>query len=202
MRTPSALLLVFALAACRTAPVAQVGPGEYLVGATSLSGFKSDAEVTAAAMRRAQAYCARAGATARLVESKSSGTQLLTAQNAQVRFSCVPRPQERSSEPAAVSEQANAAGGAWLDCLIADEPLLDDLISDAATVASTLATHCTPQFEAYREQVAKSSPSDARGDVDRVEERVRADIAREVVLMARAKLRNPAAKPPLPALPR
>jgi hypothetical protein len=72
--------------------VTQTGPTSYMVGSNARGGFKSDAEVKALAINRAQEFCARRGEVAEVMSSTSSGVQMWTPQNAEVNFKCAPKP--------------------------------------------------------------------------------------------------------------
>lgn len=81
-----------ALACTGCASVSEVvptGPNAYMVGSNAHGGFKSDAEVKALAINRANDFCAAQGKSTQVTNSTSSGTQMWTPQNAEVQFSCI-----------------------------------------------------------------------------------------------------------------
>jgi hypothetical protein len=87
-----AAALLLGLAGCHHNPaVIQTGPNTYMAGATSRSGLKSDLAVTSRAMQNANNFCAKQGLAAQMTGSTSSGHQMLTWQNSQITFVCVPR---------------------------------------------------------------------------------------------------------------
>lgn len=105
-------------------------------------------------------------------------------------------PEEASSPPPpvyATFDELQASREAWRDCLEAAEPLIDDMISDANTVASALATRCEDEFAELVRLTQKGhgtnfplssfSPS-------------RRSVALDVVLRVRAKRRTTGAQPP------
>lgn len=86
------LAAAVALACAGCASVSEVvptGPNAYMVGSNAHGGFKSDAEVKALAINRANDFCTSQGKIAQVTNSTSSGTQMWTPQNAEVQFSCV-----------------------------------------------------------------------------------------------------------------
>jgi hypothetical protein len=91
MRTrPYAAALLALLGGCHHAPtVIQTGPNTYMAGASSHSGFKSDLAVTAAAMKQANAFCAKQGKVPQMTGNQSTNSPVFTSQNAQVAFTCV-----------------------------------------------------------------------------------------------------------------
>jgi len=92
------------LAGCHHNPaIIQTGPDTYMAGATSGSGLKSDLAVTNKAMQNAGKFCAKQGKVAQMTGNTSSGHQMLTWQNSQVAFVCVPR------DPVGVPSPASAA---------------------------------------------------------------------------------------------
>lgn len=104
MRKALFTISLAALAGCHHNPaVIQTGPDTYMAGATSGSGLKSDLAVTNKAMQNATKFCAKQGKVAQMTGNMSSGHQMLTWQNSQVTFVCVPR------EPAPATLPASAA---------------------------------------------------------------------------------------------
>ena len=84
------ILGLAALAGCSTvSEVVPTGKDTYMVGSNAHGGFTSDAEVAGLAIKRANEFCASQGRIAQVTDTRSSGTQMWTPQNAQVQFTCV-----------------------------------------------------------------------------------------------------------------
>ncbi len=85
-----AALAALVVAACSSVTeVIRTGPNSYMVGANAHGGFRSDTEVKALAIKRANEYCAQQGKFAQVTLTNSTGTQMWTPQNAEVSFTCV-----------------------------------------------------------------------------------------------------------------
>ena len=87
--TSAALLLAVLLTACATvSDVVPAGTDTFLVGANVRGGFKSDTEVTAMSIARANEFCSGKGQNMNLLNASNSGTQGWTPQNSQILFKC------------------------------------------------------------------------------------------------------------------
>lgn len=97
----------------------------------------------------------------------------------------------------ATDDEKDAAGAVWRDCLLAQEPKYDDLISDAGTIARTLALDCEDQFNASMTVLSKGESLPFTRGLWDAAPKARYDMALRVVLVARAKRQGLA--PPVPA---
>lgn len=94
-------------------------------------------------------------------------------------------------EPVATAQEKDAAGAQWRQCLLAQEPKYDDMLSDAGTVARTLGADCDDQFNRFMGVMTQGeAPFKVRALVD-AEPQARYDMALRVVLVVRAKHAKP-----------
>ena len=95
----------------------------------------------------------------------------------------------RATQPPAVSteDQKDAAGAAWRECLVAQEPKYDDLTSDASTIAAALAPDCQQQFDAYMTVLIRGMPVATMRTTYASGDKARYDMALRIVLTTRAK---------------
>jgi len=180
MKSKTAAVCALLLAGCAAAPITRISSDEWVIGESGRDTMHTDATVRSRHFGRAQAICGEG----RVVE--------ILAPDKMFHFRCVPP--ERST-----AQQVNDARQAWLACMRAEEPAVDDLISDGHTVAAVLATRCENEVDTLVSLVRKghrdwSLPADAL-------QRVRRQVALDVVLQTRAQKRNPSAQVPAVEIP-
>ena len=172
------------LAACASAPISRTGPDEWVIGGSNRDAWHSNVSVRNNHDQRAITFCGGTGGRAETFEPAQT--------DGQYHFRCIPPEHSRA-------EELQSARDAWRECMIAEEPAVDDLMSDGHTVAAVLATRCTQEVSNLVAIAGKgyrywSMPDDAL-------QRIRRDAALEVVLRTRALKRNPDAKLPPITLP-
>lgn len=177
-----ALIAVLALTACANALVTPTGENEWVIGESGRDAWHTDSTVRSRHYARATQVCGD-GRTQPFEPAKSDGLY---------HFRCIPPEHSRA-------EQIVAARAAWLTCLQGEEPPVDDLLSDGHTVAAVLATRCDAEIAELVALVGKGYP---RWNLpDEALQRVRRQVALDVVLQVRAMRRNPSAPAPKISIP-
>jgi len=198
MRGRLTALFAAVLAGCASAPIVTVGDNEYEIAAVGKDALHRDSTNWQRHFARAQAFCRGRGQLVRTVDR--------TPSDGNFHFGCIapppppPPPPAPPPSPAPATEAELDAGRvAWRACLEAAEPPIDDMISDANTVATVLATRCSPEFAALLQLTQKghslSAPASAFAPV-------RHRVALDIVLRERAQRRSPKAAPPPVTIPR
>lgn len=181
MKIHALWVAIVALAGC-AAPVARTGPDEWAIAGSGTDALRMDSTIRARHARQAAQICGEA----RMEQFEP------TQPDAQYHFRCISPVHSRADE-------VRAARSAWLDCLETAEPTVDDMLSDGHTVAAVLATRCEAEVQALLATVGKgfrswSMPEDAL-------QRVRRQVALDVVLQMRAQKRSPDARVPPVEIP-
>lgn len=90
-------MVILALAGCSTASdVVQTGTDTYKVRADAGGGSRTDAEIKALGIKRANEFCDAQGKRAVITIGQSSSWHVFSLQTAEVHFSCDDRPATRS----------------------------------------------------------------------------------------------------------
>lgn len=193
MRFTLSALAVTALAGCAVAPVVDEGGSQFSIGVAGRDALRSDSSSRSHNYSRAVATCAGRGLRLQVIER--------TPPDGVYRFACIepPPPPSPPPPPVATEQQLNDARAVWRDCLETAEPAIDDMISDANTVATVLATRCEPQFTGLLDLTQMGSKYVSPASAFH---QVRHGVALDVVLRVRAQRRNPKAAPPPVTIPR
>lgn len=195
MNKVSIATLALLMTACRTAPVESIGGDEFVA---TLNPMKSATSADAAARLQASQRCSHMGGILLIPPEQPEKDK--------IHFRCVPPPPPPPAPPPpppppspATAEELSVPLAAWRDCLIGVERSFDDMISDANTIASTLAGQCPTEWAAFQKLSDRGWSATVNAANRQHEADYRRGIARDVVLTMRAKRVNPAATlPPLP----
>ncbi len=193
-------LAAAALAGCASAPIVDVGGGEYEIGTAGKDALHRDSTNWHRHVVRAQAFCQDRGQLVRTVDR--------TPPDSKFHFECIdappppppPPPQPLPPPPVfATPKEIADAQVDWRQCQEAAEPIIDDMLSDANTVATVLATRCESQFESLLGLTQMGFTSKAPASAFH---QVRHNVALDIVLQVRAKKRNPSKAPPPVTIPK
>lgn len=186
----AALTAVVALAGCASAPIVRTGENEYAIGDSGRDALRSDSSIWSRHVQRAYELCGNRGGRAVMFDPAPP--------DGRFHFRCdIPPPPVVATEA-----QITAAFSAWTDCLASAELPIDDRISDANTIASTLATRCPDEFKHYVEVQSMGRDAATRQFIQGVESGARHQVARDIVLRERAKRLSPGITPPPVKAPR
>lgn len=190
MRGRFTALAAVALVGCANAPIDRTGENEYAIGQSKRDSIHSDAKVQSQHYQRSNAWCQGQGGWAEAFEPPPPP-------DGRYHFRCVmPPPPPAPATP----QQLEAAGAAWRECQVSAEAPIDDMLSDANTVAAVLATRCENEFYALLVLVhlGQAGPLAPFSSFNRV----RHSFALDIVLRERAKRRSPKTPPPPVAIPK
>ena len=194
---------IAALAGCAVAPIVNEGGGFFSIGDSGRDSFRTNSSANAHNHSRAVEVCRTMGRNLRIFDQSPP--------DGRYHFECVepPPPPPKPAPPPppppppppvfATPKEIADAQVDWRQCQEAAEPLIDDMLSDANTVATVLATLCELQFESLLDLTQKGWTSKLPASAFH---QVRHDVALDIVLQVRAKKRNPSKAPPPVTIPK
>ncbi len=186
-----------ALTGCAVAPLMNEGGGFFSIGDSGRDSFRTNRSENAHNYSRAVEACRTMGRNPRIFDRLPP--------DGRYHFECVeppPPPPVPAPPPPpvfATPQEIAEAQVDWRQCQEAAEPLIDDMLSDANTVATVLATRCEPQFLSLLDLTQKGWTSKAPASAFH---QVRHNVALDIVLQVRAKKRNPSKAPPPVTIPK
>lgn len=185
------IALACALHGCASAPIVSVGEGEFEIGESGRDNLHRQSNVDLGHYQRAQTFCRQ--------RAEDFQPVMRRPPDGKYHFRCNAPPPPPPPPVVSTAAELQTARIKWRECLEAAEPTIDDMLSDANTVASTLAVSCADEFSALLAAEGKGRPSfNYPYDMQRA---LRHDVARGVVLQMRARHRNPNAAPPTVSVP-